>query len=122
MPSAPRTPVRDDRARVLPGDGPRGRRVRALHGGCDILLCRALREHGVAAAGAPQAAQAVRSALHGFVTLEAARAFQDAEADTAFDVLMALLDRGLVALAGPGARGLLTSAVDLRDASGICSS
>jgi AcrR family transcriptional regulator len=61
----------------------------------DALLRRIVAELGLSPADARRAAHAVRSALHGFVVLEAAGGFGTADTDASFHALIALLDRGL---------------------------
>ncbi len=82
-------------------------------GAVDALLCRAALEHGIPASGAQRAAQAVRSALHGFVALEAVGGLGSAANDASFDVLMTLLERGLVPEPQPGTRELRLAALGL---------
>lgn len=64
-------------------------------GRVDAALRRVAVEHGLAVADAPQVADAMRSALHGFVVLEAGGSFGAADAEVSFHALLVLLERGL---------------------------
>jgi AcrR family transcriptional regulator len=69
----------------------------------DVLLA-ILRGYGLEGEAAIHAARAVRSALHGFVTLEAGEGFGlPVELDTSFDRMIAALARGLRDSARAGA-------------------
>jgi AcrR family transcriptional regulator len=72
----------------------------------DALLRHTAVEHGLPADDARQAGHAIRSALHGFVVLEAAGGFGTADTDASFHALMALLVRGLATAPHTRTRGL----------------
>ncbi|PZS31806.1 MAG: TetR family transcriptional regulator [Pseudonocardiales bacterium] len=82
-------------------------------GPVNVALRRTAVEHGLAIADAPQAADAVRSALHGFVVLEAGGGFGVADADASFHALLVLLERGLDPVPDAGAVELRLPALDL---------
>jgi AcrR family transcriptional regulator len=64
-------------------------------GPVDLALRRTAVEHGLTPGDAPRAADAVRSALHGFVVLEAGGGLGRDDSDASFYALMVLLERGL---------------------------
>jgi AcrR family transcriptional regulator len=64
-------------------------------GPVDLALRYTAIEHGLAPDDAPRAADAMRSALHGFVVLEGGGGFGTADTDASFYALMVLLERGL---------------------------
>ena len=65
-----------------------------------------LRSYAIGPADTDHALRALRSALHGFATLQSGRGFQwSADVDESFEWLIGFLDSGLRALSAPSAAG-----------------